>query len=60
MWGVGAKPQCLVLLKEYFERVWEWFYDRKALPTLKTFNIVNFSIGFYMVAGVFPAALFSI
>ena len=43
-------PQVLIYLKEYFERVWEWFYDRKALPTQKLLTLKTFiNSGFYTV-----------
>ena len=32
--GIGVKPQGLLFPKEHFERVREWFCDRKALPIL--------------------------
>ena len=37
----GETPRSL-LIKEYFEWVWEWFYDRKALPTVKL--LYNFKL----------------
>ena len=35
-------PQVSIYLKEYFEKVWEWFYDRKALPTQKLLTLKAF------------------